>query len=78
MVTDIQMPRSLRQVKKLNAVDVERNIWYSAKRDPHEVLCPAEINYNTIGHYICHLLAHALFQLLYICYFIKATQPACG
>ena len=40
-----------------------------------KLLCPVEINYNTIRHYICHLLAHPLLYLLWIHYFIKATQP---
>lgn len=34
-----------------------------------------EINYNTISHYICHLLAYPLLYLLYKHYFIRATQP---
>ena len=39
-----------------------------------KLLCPVETNYNSISHYICHLLAHPLLYLLYIRYFTRATQ----
>ena len=40
-----------------------------------KLLRPVEINYNTIRHYICHLLAHPLLYLLCIHNFIRATHP---
>lgn len=40
-----------------------------------KLLRPVETNYNSISHYICHLLAYPLLYLLYIHYFIRATQP---
>lgn len=45
---------------------------------PPKVWGPVVMNHYGIDHYTCHLLAHTLSQLFYICCFTEALQPACS
>ena len=43
---------------------MERSAVFSQERCS-QARCPVETNFNSIGHYVCHWLAHTPFQLLY-------------